>query len=188
MMKIFNIFVLTIFIFNYSNILIANPKSNIIEEINSSDNLKFNFVQKSFNKEEKGICYLKRPYYLKCLYSDKKQKELIINKKKLVIFHKRYNKGYFYPASKSYLIEILDKKKFSELINAGELKINKKNIEIVFLNANKGKVIFYFNIEKFDLSGWKITDLNGNETIFEVTNLKKNQDINKKLFTIPSFN
>ena len=34
MMKIFNIFVLTIFIFNYSNILIANPKSNIIEEIN----------------------------------------------------------------------------------------------------------------------------------------------------------
>ncbi len=59
MMKIFNIFVLTIFIFNYSNILIANPKSNIIEEINSSDNLKFNFVQKSLNNEEKGICYLR---------------------------------------------------------------------------------------------------------------------------------
>ena len=53
------------------SILNASSKEEIINNINSLNTLKFNFVQKSFDKEENGVCYLKRPYFLKCLYKDK---------------------------------------------------------------------------------------------------------------------
>ena len=37
-----------------------------------------------------GVCYLKRPHFLKCEYKDKNQKQLIVNRNNLVIYHKRY--------------------------------------------------------------------------------------------------
>jgi len=188
MMKIFKIFILTIFIFNYSNILIANPKSNIIEEINSSDNLKFNFVQKSFNKEEKGICYLKRPYYLKCEYNDKNQKELIVNRKKLVIYHKRYKKIYNYPLSKSYFNEILNDKKFEEMINKGIIKKEENTFQINCFLKGKGEIVFYFNSENFDLKGWDLISFNNNKIIFKIHNSVKNPGIEKNFFNIPQIN
>ena len=72
---ILNIF---IFLFNYSS-LEANNKIEILKNLNNIQTLKFDFVQKSFDKKETGICYLKRPHYLKCEYKDKNQKQLIIN-------------------------------------------------------------------------------------------------------------
>ena len=99
--KIFFFFIL--FHFSYAQ---GNEKINIINNFNSLETLKFNFVQKSFDKEENGVCYLKRPYFLKCLYKDKNQKELIINKNVLVVYHKRYDKIYRYPLSKISLVYI----------------------------------------------------------------------------------
>tara|TARA_Y100000590_G_scaffold48162_1_gene51078 strand:+ start:8562 stop:9122 length:561 start_codon:yes stop_codon:yes gene_type:complete len=186
-MKKLPFFIFLLFLFQF-NILKSDTKLKIIEKINNSESLKFDFIQSSFNNEESGVCYLKRPHFLKCSYNDKKQKQLIINKKSLVILHKRYNKIYFYPLSKSYFLEILDKEKFSQLIHKGNLILKKDFFEIEFYAENKGKIIFYFDRKKFDISGWKIIDLNNNSTNFQITNLNKNQEIDKKLFTIPSFN
>ena len=52
----------------------ADVKKNIIENINTSETLKFNFIQLTNNKEENGVCFLKRPHYLKCIYKDKNLK------------------------------------------------------------------------------------------------------------------
>ena len=134
------------------------------------------------------MCYLKRPYYLRCSYNDKKQKNIIINKRTLVILHKRYNKSYFYPASKSYFDEILDKKKFVNLVRLGELKLNKNEIELIFYTEEKGEIIFYFDKIKFDLLGWKVKDINNNSTNFKITDLIKNEEFNLKIFRIPSMN
>ncbi len=186
-MKKLSLFIFLLFLFQF-NSLKSDTKLKIIENINNSESLKFDFIQSSFNNKESGVCYLKRPHFLKCSYNDKKQKQLIINKKSLVILHKRYNKIYFYPLSKSYFLEILDKEKFSQLVDKGNLILKKDFFEIEFYAENKGKIIFYFDRKKFDISGWKIIDLNNNSTNFQITNLDKNQEIDKKLFTIPSFN
>ena len=188
-MKEKSIFILLILIFliNTKNLL-ANDKSKIIENLNNIETLKFDFIQISTDKKENGICFLKRPHFLKCIYEDKNQKELIVNRKNLVINHKRYNKTFFYPVSKSYFVDILDKKKFQNLILDGDLNLNEKILEIKYSAENKGEIIFFFEKESFNLSGWEIIDLNGNYTNFKISNLNKNQNLDKKLFNIPTIN
>ena len=168
--------------------MLAKDKSKIIENLNTIETLNFEFVQISYDKKEKGICFLKRPHFLKCIYKDQNEKELIVNRGNLVIYHKKYNKSYFYPVSKSYFIDILDKKKFKDLVLKGDLRLNNKFIELKYNSEKKGEIIFFFDKEKLDLSGWKITDLNGNHTVFSINNLIKNPNLDKKLFNIPGFN
>ena len=172
---------------NFS-VLKADTKKNIIENINKTDSIKFDFIQITNDKEEKGVCYLKRPHYLKCEYSDKNQKVLIVNRKQLVIYHKRYNKIYRYPLSKSYFIQILNREKFSEVIMKGEMQINDDFSEIEYLDENKGQIIFYFNNKNYDLVGWKLIDINNNITVFEMSNQSKNIEIKKTFFSIPEGN
>ena len=182
--------ILIFLIISFFNItsLIANEKLKIIENINNIETLKFNFVQISFDNKENGICFLKRPHFLKCIYEDKNQKELIVNRKNLVIYHKRYNKTYYYPVSKSYFVDILDKKKFENLVLDGNLSLEKDFFKIKYSEESKGEIIFFFDKRSFDLSGWKIADLNGNHTSFKINNLNKNQNLDKKLFAIPAIN
>ena len=168
--------------------MFAKDKSKIIENLNTIETLNFEFVQISYDKKEKGICFLKRPHFLKCIYKDQNEKELIVNRGNLVIYHKKYNKSYFYPVSKSYFMDILDKKKFKDLVLKGVLRLNNKFIELKYNSEKKGEIIFFFDKEKLDLSGWKIMDLNRNHTIFSINNLIKNPNLDKKLFNIPGFN
>ena len=159
----------------------------IINNFNSIETLIFNFEQISQEKTERGKCYLKRPHFLKCLYNDEKGKELIINRKNLVVYHKKYNRKYYYPASKSYFLNILNKNKFKNLILDSRI-FSKNNFEIVNLNNEKGNILFYFDKNKFDLLGWEISDINENKTIFKIENFTKNQKIENKLFFIPETN
>ena len=170
------------------SILNASSKEEIINNINSLNTLKFNFVQKSFDKEENGVCYLKRPYFLKCLYKDKNQKELIINKNVLVVYHKRYDKIYRYPLSRSYFLDILNKEKFSKLIFDGEIFLEEINYEIKYLDEKKGEITFFFEKKKYDLIGWRLVDINNNVTNIEIENYSKNIEIKKNFFLIPEEN
>ena len=166
----------------------TSTKSNIINIIKEIETLKFSFTQISLDKKENGICFLKRPHFLKCIYEDKKQKELIVNRKNLVIYHKRYDKIYFYPISKSYFVKILNKKEFENLILDGDLDFNELFFEIKYSAENKGQITFFFEKDNFNLSGWKITDLSGSETSFKINNIKKNQHLDTQLFNIPQIN
>jgi len=170
------------------NSLKAIEKISIINNFNSSETLKFNFTQKSFDKNEKGVCFLKRPYFLKCLYNDKNQKELIINNRVLVIYHKRYKKVYRYPVSKSFFIDILNKEKFSKLISSGESLQNKNFYEIKYSDEKKGEITFFFNKMDYNLNGWRLVDINNNVTILKIENLIKNSIIEKNFFLIPDEN
>jgi len=181
--------ILLIFLlFNNFSILKADTKKNIIENINNSESIKFDFVQITNNKEETGICYLKRPHYLKCEYNDKNQKEIIVNRKQLVIYHKRYEKIYNYPLSKSYFSEILNKQKFSEMIAKGTVR---KKDDVFLVNCfleEKGEIVFYFSSKNFDLKGWDLINLNGSKIIFKILSSVKNSAIEKTFFDIPQVN
>ncbi len=166
----------------------ANSKLKIIENLSNIETLKFNFVQKSFDKKETGVCFLKRPHFLKCLYEDKNQKELIINQRVLIINHKRYNKIYRYPLSKSYFLEILNKEKFSKLITEGKIKVINGLYEIEYLDENKGQIIFLFDNRSHDLVGWRFIDINNNITVLEIDKQSRNIEIKKSFFSIPEIN
>ena len=173
-----------VFLINISN-LKASTKSEIIKSINNIETLQFNFQQVVFDKKENGNCFLKRPHFLKCIYKDKNEKQIIVNKKNLVIYHKKLRKIYYYPVSKSFFSDIFDKKKFENLILQGNLSNSNSVIKVEFFSKTKGQIIFLFNERNLDLSGWEIKDINGNYTSFVIDDLIINQELDKKLFKIP---
>ena len=75
--------------------LLAGEKNQIVAQLNSLNSLEFTFDQSINEKTEKGSCLLEFPGKLKCNYFDDKEKELIINNKRLAITQKRYNKTYY---------------------------------------------------------------------------------------------
>ncbi|MAV77203.1 MAG: hypothetical protein CMG02_02510 [Candidatus Marinimicrobia bacterium] len=175
-------------LFSNSSISKADTKTNIIKNIENTESMKFDFIQITNHEEENGICFLKRPHYLKCEYKDKNNKELIVNKKRLVIYHKRYEKIYNYPLSKSYFIEILDKRKFSEMITGGVISEKTDAFLVNCFLRNGGEIVFYFNNKNFDLKGWDLKGLNENKITFKILNIIKNSEIRESFFNIPSIN
>ena len=105
--KFFKKIFFTAVLFLVSANLYANEKNQIITELNNLNSLEFTFDQLINEKTEKGTCFLEFPGKLKCNYFDDKNKELIINNKRLAITQKRYNKTYYYPVTKSPFLNIL---------------------------------------------------------------------------------
>jgi len=179
---------LVVFLFINFSALKADTKKNIIENINQTDSIKFDFIQITNEEEETGICFLKRPHYLKCEYKDKNQKQLIVNKNRLVIYYKRYEKIYNYPVSKSYFTEILSKEKFSEMIAEGMLEKKDNTFLVKCSLKEKGEIAFYFNNKNFNLHGWDLVSLNNSKITFKLLNSIKNSEIKKTFFDIPKLN
>ena len=117
--------------------LLANEKDQIIAQLNSLNSLEFTFDQLINEKAEKGNCLLEFPGKLKCDYFNNKKKELIINKKKLAITQKRYNKTYYYPISKSPFLNILYKDKLLEIVKSGEIELSDQIIKLNYLGENR---------------------------------------------------
>tara|TARA_B100000941_G_C28458670_1_gene529409 strand:+ start:696 stop:1268 length:573 start_codon:yes stop_codon:yes gene_type:complete len=181
-------FLLFFFSIQNSN-LEASSKLEIVKNFNNIETLKFNFSQITFEKKEEGTCFLKRPHFLKCIYEkSKNQKELIVNGNNIVIYHKKYEKTYYYPTSRSFFLEILDKKKFKETVLKSVIVNNEDLFEIKYVGKKRGEITFFFGKNNFNIVGWKIIDLNGNKTNFKIENLIKNQEIKKEIFTIPEIN
>ena len=164
----------------------ANEKSQILTQIKNLNSLEFTFNQLTNEKTEKGSCLLEFPGKLKCEYFDDKQKELIINNKKLAITQKRYNKTYHYPISKSPFLNILYKNELLEIIKSGKLEFEDQLIKLVYLNGSK--ITIFFNKKNLDLRGWKIVDQYNNNINFTLDIVAKNDTFKKGTFKIPEIN
>ena len=178
--KIFTIFILL------SVNLSADEKDQIITQLNNLNSLEFTFDQKVNDKIEKGSCLLKFPGKLKCNYFDDKKKELIINKKRLAITQKRYNKTYYYPISKSPFLNILYKDKLLEIIRSGKIDLSDKVIKLVYLDDNE--ITVFFDKKTLDLKGWQIIDQYNNNINFSLNIVAKNDIFKKGTFRIPELN
>ena len=181
-----NFFFIFAFVFFSFSILSANEKNQIITQLNNLDSLEFTFNQIINEKTEKGSCLLLFPGKLKCEYFDKKQKELVINNKKLAITQKRYNKTYYYPISKSPFLNILYKDKLLEIVKSGELKLTDKLIKLIYLGENEITVLFDKNT--LDLKGWNIVDQYNNNINFSLNIVAKNDSYKSGTFKIPKIN
>ena len=177
--------ILTIFILLSVN-LSADEKDQIVAQLNNLNSLEFTFDQIINDKTEKGSCLLEFPGKLKCDYFDDKKKELIINKKKLAITQKRYNKTYYYPISKSPFLNILYKDKLLEIVRSGELELSDQIIKLVYLDNNE--ITVFFDKKTLDLKGWQIIDEYNNNINFSLNIVAKNDVFKKGTFKIPEIN
>ena len=181
--KFFKIFIFFILV---STNLSANEKDQIVAQLNNLNSLEFTFDQMVNNKTEKGSCLLEFPGKLKCDYFDDKKKELIINKKKLAITQKRYNKTYFYPISNSPFLNILYKDKLLEIVRSGEVELSDQIIKLVYLDNNE--ITVFFDKKTLDLKGWQIIDQYNNNINFSLNIVAKNDVFKKGTFKIPEMN
>ena len=176
-------FKLFIFFILLSANLSASEKDQIVAKLNNLNSLDFTFDQIINDKVEKGSCLLEFPGKLKCNYFDDKKKELIINKKRLAITQKRYNKTYYYPISKSPFLNILYKDKLLEIVKSGKLELSDRIIKLVYLEENE--VTIFFDEKTLDLKGWQIIDQYNNNINFSLNIVAKNDVFKKGTFKIP---
>jgi outer membrane lipoprotein-sorting protein len=181
--KYFKIFIFFILL---SSNLSASEKDQIIAKLNNINSLEFTFDQIINDKTEKGSCLLEFPGKLKCDYFDDKKKELIINKKRLAITQKRYNKTYYYPISQSPFLNILYKDKLLEIIKSGKLDLSDQIITLVYLGENE--ITVFFDKKTLDLKGWQIIDQYNNNINFSLKIVAKNDVFKKGTFKIPEMN
>ena len=178
--KIFTIF------FLLSVNLSADEKDQIVTQLKNLNSLEFTFDQIINDKTEKGSCLLEFPGKLKCDYFDERKKELIINKKKLVIIQKRYNKSYYYPISKSPFLNILYKDKLLEIVRSGKLEQSDQIIKLIYIGENE--ITVFFDRKSLDLKGWQIIDQYNNNINFSLNIVAKNDVFKKGTFKIPEIN
>ena len=166
--------------------LSANEKNQIISELKDLKSLEFTFNQLINDKTEKGSCLLEFPGKLKCNYFDDKEKELVINNKRLSITQKRYNKTYYYPISKSPFLNILYKDKLLEIVQLGELELTDEIIKLIYFGENE--ITVFFDRKKLDLKGWEIRDQYNNNINFSLNIVAKNDVFKKGTFKVPEIN
>ena len=170
-------------------ILISNSKGEIkekiIENLQNIENLEFKFEQNVNGKIENGICTIKYPKKIYCKYS-KNNKILVSNGKSLVI--KTETSFYRYSLNKTPLNLILDKKFLIKKINFLEENIIDKNLINFTIIENDNEIDVFFDIETFNLVGWKTRDIYQNTNITYLSSIEKNKEITKDLFKIPSQN
>ena len=154
--------------------------------MNQIKSIEFSFNQLINNKNEKGICLLEFPGKLKCNYFDEKEKELVINNRKLAITQKRYNKTYYYPISKSPFLNILYKDKLLGIVKSGEIELSESLIKLVY--RDEAQLIVLFDKKTLDIKGWKIVDQYNNNIDFSLEVISKNDVYKKETFKIPKTN
>ena len=181
--KYFKIFIFFILL---SANLSASEKDQIVTQLNNLNSLEFTFNQVVNDKTEKGECLLEFPGKLKCDYFDDKKKELIINKKRLAITQKRYNKTYYYPISKSPFLNILYKDKLLQIVKSGKLEVTEQIIKLIYLDENE--ITVFFDKKTLNLRGWQIIDQYNNNINFSLNVVAKNDIFKKGTFNIPEMN
>ena len=179
-------FFLILLFSSFSFSLSANQKNQIINQLNNLNSLEFTFNQLVNKKLEKGSCLLEFPGKLKCEYFDDKQKELVLNNKKLAITQKKYNKTYYYPISKSPFLNILYKDKLLEIVKFGKLELTEQFVKLIYLTESE--ITIFFDKEKLDLKGWEIIDQYNNNINFSLNIVSKNDAYKKGTFKIPNIN
>jgi outer membrane lipoprotein-sorting protein len=179
-------FFFTLLILSFSNSVQATLKDEIIQNLEITNNISFNFEQNIDGKKEKGNCIVQYPKKIYCYYDNINKKIMVSNGKSLVIKNTLSNQYYIYPLKKTPLNLILDKKFLINEIN----KLEPRIIDNEYLNftiENKNYIInLFFNNKTLNLIGWQTQDIYQNLVITFINEIKINKNINQNIFKLPS--
>ena len=180
----FKHFLFSIFLILISNVQASN-KDKILENLQNTKNLNFDFEQNINGKVEIGNCTIQYPKKIFCKYQ-KNNKILVSNGKSLVI--KTLTSFYRYPLDKTSLNLILDKNFLIQKIeNLKEKKLGETFINFEIIEEDNEINIFFDN-ENFDLVGWQTKDIYQNLNVTYLSSIKKNHKVDKDLFKLPAQN
>ena len=180
----FKYFLILIFFTLLSNAQASN-KEKIIENLQNTISLNFQFEQNINGKVENGNCTIQYPKKIYCKYQ-KKNKILVSNGKSLVI--KTKVSFYRYPLNKTPLNLILDKNfLIKKIFNLKEKILDETyiNFEIV---ENDNEINIFFDNKTFNLVGWQTKDIYQNINVTYLSSIKINQQVDKNLFKLPTQN
>ena len=173
---------------NLYNPALTSMREDIISKMEITNNLSFNFIQTVDDKSENGKCILEYPKKIYCEYDDANKKIIVSNGKSLVI--KASNKGsyYIYPLDKTPLEYLLDKEYLISKIQM----LEPRDIDDKYLNfkifENNNEINIFFDKNDLNLIGWQTKDIYQNLSITFISSVKKNQEIDSKIFKLPENN
>ena len=175
--------ILIFFIF-FSNTYASN-KDKILEKLQNTENLKFNFEQNINGKIENGNCTIEYPKKIYCNYQ-KNNKILVSNGKSLVV--RTITSYYKYPLNKTPLNLILDKNfLIKKIYNLKERILDKNYINFV-IKENDHEINLFFDEKTFNLIGWQTVDIYQNINVTYLSSVLVNQKIESNLFKLPTQN
>jgi len=181
---VFKFFFISIFLILLSNTH-ANNKDKIIENLQNTENLNFNFEQNINGKIENGSCTIQYPKKIYCKYI-KNNKILVSNGKSLVI--KTQTSFYRYPLNKTPLNLILDKKFLIKKVNILKEKTLDRSHISFEIEENNNEINVFFDNKTFNLIGWQTKDIYQNLNVTYLSSILKNQQVDKNLFKLPTQN
>ena len=179
-------YLLSIFIFLilYSNSQASN-KDKIIEYLQNTENLNFDFEQNINGKIENGNCTIEYPKKIYCKYK-KNNKILVSNGKSLVV--RTITSYYKYSLNKTPLNLILDKNFLIKKIYNLKEKILDKNYINFVIKENDHEINLFFDEKTFNLIGWQTVDIYQNINVTYLFSVLVNQKIESNLFKLPTQN
>ena len=164
----------------------ANITEKIIQNLETTNNLTFNFEQNINGKTENGHCALSYPQKIFCKYNLKNKKILVSNGKSIVI--KTNSSYYLYPLKRTPLNLILNKKfLINKIENLNERILDNKFVNFKFFEEDF-EVNIFFDYKTLNLIGWQTKDIYQNLSITFLDSVKKNQKLNNNLFILPQQN
>ena len=173
------------FILNFYIPSLSSPKGKVVNWMQLTNNLSFNFIQTIDGKNENGRCIINYPKKIWCEYNNSNKKIIVSNGRSLVI--KTTNKGsyYRYPLNKTPLIFLLDKQYLVSKMNTMEPReIDGKYLNFT-ISEKDIKINIFFDKKNLSLVGWQTEDIYKNLAITYISSLKINQKINNKIFILP---
>ena len=164
----------------------AEVKEKIIQNLNNTKNLDFQFEQNINGKIEGGHCTIEYPKKIFCKYAQNNNKVLVSNGKSLVI---KTNTSYYrYPIDKTPLNLILNKEFLISKIYSLEERIVDNNLINYTISEKGNKINIFFDDKDYNLIGWQNTDIYQNFNITFLSSIIKNRQLPKNLFKLPSQN
>ena len=161
----------------------ANIEEKIINNLNNTKNLDFQFEQNINGKIENGHCTIEYPKKIFCEYAKSNNKVLVSDGKSLVI--KTRSSYYKYPLNKTPLNLILNKQYLISKIHGLKGRIVDNNLINYTISEQDNEINIYFDNKNFNLIGWQNTDIYQNFNITFISSIRKNRIISKKLFKLP---
>ena len=180
------ILIFTVF-FLFNNIANASIISEIINNFDSTESMKFNFVQKINGKVEEGKCTIVYPKKIFCEYISFYNKILVSNGKSLVINSNKNNQYYRYRLDKTPLNLILDKKFIISKLNQLKEDEDYPFYYVFNLDYENNSIKVFFDKNDLNLIGWETIDIYQNIVQTFISDIQKNIMIDKKIFNIQKY-
>jgi len=178
---------LFLFFFLFNTFANASIISQIINNFNSTENMKFKFVQKINGKVEKGNCIIVYPKKIYCEYISFYNKILVSNGKSLVINSDKNNQYYRYRLDKTPLNLILDKKFIISKLHQLKEESNYPFYYVFNLDYENNSIKVFFNKNNLNFMGWETQDIYQNIVQTFISDIKKNISVNNKIFNIQRY-